>query len=134
MHYVYSTITNDTSYPMYIENNSKDLGIIKKRPDGTRMTVIIKGGHGVANKHMFTPRGVVTQVTDEEMEYLLQNVNFKRHMKAGFVTYEKKEVAPEKKILEMAAKDGSAPLTDKDFEEGENSTTENKIYKKKSVK
>lgn len=134
MHYIYSTITCDTAYPLYVENNSKDLGIIKKRPDGTPMTVIIKGGHGVSNKNMYTPRGVVTQVSDEEMELLEQNVNFQRHKKAGFITVDKKEVAPEKKVADMTQKDGSAPLTPKDFEEGENSTSDTKIYKKKGSK
>ena len=133
MHYVYSTITCDTSYPEYVDNTNKDLGVIKKRPDGKPMTVIINGGHGVANKHMFTPRGVVTRVSDEDMEYLKANVNFKRHVAAGFITFEKKEVDVEKRAESMNDKDGSAPLTPKDFQEGENSTKDTKVYKKKDA-
>lgn len=131
MYYVYSTITCDTAYPLYIENSSKDLGIIKKDSDGKPLTVIIKGGHGVSTKHMYTPRGVVTKVSDAEMELLEANVNFQRHKKAGFITVDKKEVDPAKVVDDMKEKDGSAPLTPKDYEESEQSTAETKVYKKK---
>ena len=133
MYYVYSTATCSGTYAVYEQNSSKDLGIIKKRPDGTKIAIVINGGHGVANKHFVTPRGVVTKVSDEDMEILLADQGFQRHMKAGFLSYEKKEVAPEKKAESMAQKDGSAPLTPADFEEGEASSKETKVYKKKGA-
>ena len=133
MHYVYSTATCPIDYVVYVKNSSNDLGVVQKHANGKQMRVTIKGGHGVANKNLFTPRGVVTEVSDEEMQLLLEDKMFKRHMDAGFMSYEKKNVAPEKKADSMAEKDGSAPLTPKDFEESDNSTSENKIYKKKGA-
>jgi len=73
----------------------------------------------VATKHLFTPKGVVTQVSDDDLEFLLQNKSFQRHMKAGFLTYDKKKIEPERKSANMAQKDGSAPMTPKDFEPGD---------------
>jgi len=127
MFYVYSTATCSGSYTLYHDNSNKDLAVVKK-------SVTINGGHGVANKHLFTPRGVVTEVSDEDMEFLLANPKFAKHVKDGFLTYEKKFVAPEKMAASMAEKDGSAPLTPADFEESDNSAGDTKVYKKKGKK
>jgi hypothetical protein len=110
---------------------ANDINVIKKWPDGTLMKVTIQGGHGVSDKHMFTPKGVVTKVSDRDLELLLENKSFQRHMDRGFITYDKKNVSAEKKAKDMAEKDGSSPLTPKDFVESENSTFDNKVYKKK---
>lgn len=131
MYYVYSTATCSGCYPIYEETGNKDLSVIKKRPDGTPISILIHGGHGVADKFMYTPRGVATKVSDEDMEILLAHPMFLKHMKAGYMSYEKKNVDPEKKAASMKEKDGSYPLTPSDFEESENSTRDNKIYKKK---
>jgi len=123
-HYVYSTATNGIIYTKMTENNQGPAKIIRK--------VEIKGGHGVATvKNLHTPRGIVTSVTDDEMDFLLANESFKNHVERGFMSYDKKEVAPEKKAKDMTQKDGSAPLTPADFVEGENSTKDNPIYTKK---
>jgi hypothetical protein len=130
--YVYSTATNSGTYVEYEQNSGHDISLPKKWPNGKPMQVTIKGGHGVANKHFFTPKGVVTSVTDDEMEMLLNNPAFKRHMDRGFITYDKKNIAPEKKAANMADKDGSAPLTPSDYVESENSEPGNRIYKLKN--
>jgi hypothetical protein len=129
--YVYSTATNSIIYAEYEKNASSDIAIFKKWPDGKPMKVVIHGGHGVANKHFLTPKGVVTQIQDHEMEYLLTNEAFIRHMDKGFMTYDKKKVDPAKKVKDMEDKDGSAPITPSDFIESENSTSTNKVYKMK---
>ena len=127
MNYVYSTATCGAFYCLYESGSEKDLGVVKHK-------VEIKGGHGVATpKTCITPRGVVTMVSDEDLEFLMKNDSFIKHMKAGFLTVDKKEVAPEKKAKDMAQKDGSAPLTPSDFATGENSSTETKVYKKKGA-
>jgi hypothetical protein len=133
MFYVYSTATCPIDYVVYRKNTSNDLGVIEKHPNGKPMRVSIKGGHGLANKNIVTPRGVATQVSDEDMQLLLDDKLFQRHMKAGFMSYDKKNVDPEKKAASMEDKDGSAPLTPQDFEESDNSTNDNKIYKKKGA-
>lgn len=128
MHYVYSTGTCSAYYCLYENNPNRNVAVIKKK-------VLIHGGHGVASnqvvgKNIFTPRGVVTQVSDDDMEFLLQNKTFQRHVEAGFICYDKKEISPEKKAANMSKGDKSAPLTPESFIEGDNSTKEAKIYKK----
>ena len=127
MPYVYSTITNSTFYTQYRKTNANALGVIEKK-------VLIKGGHGVAvPKTIMTPWGVPTEVSDADLEFLLQNEAFQRHMKAGFITVDKKEVKAEKKAVDMNLKDGSQPLTPKDFDKSQNSDENTKIYKTKKI-
>ena len=127
MNYVYSTATCSSLYCFHKKTSDKDLAVIEHQ-------IEIKGGHGVATpKHCITPRGVVTPVSDSDLELLMQNDSFIKHMKAGFLTVDKKEVAPEKKIKDMAQKDGSAPLTPSDFVSGENSSSDTKVYKRKGA-
>ena len=121
MPYVYSTATAGDSYVKYkYSADGKSLPIAVK-------TVTIRGGHGVSDKNFVTPRGVVTEVSQEDLDFLLSDPNFMEHVKAGFMSYDKKKVDPEKKIKNMAKKDGSAPLTPADFEEGK--MEDSKIYK-----
>lgn len=129
-YYIYSTATCGAWYTLYEENSSKDIAMPKK-VNGKICQVEIKGGHGVATKHLVTPRGVVTKVSDEEFELLQQNKSFQKHVQDGFLSFDKKEIAPEKKAADMADKDGSAPITPQDFEEGENSSDSAKTYKKR---
>jgi hypothetical protein len=130
MQYVYSTATCSTVYAQYEppisgkDNDGSSDGfnkIVKK--------VTIQGGNGVATKHLFTPFGVMTPVSDDEMEFLLKDKNFQRHVKNGFISYDKKKVDPEKKAKNMKDKDGSFPLTPKDFEKGQNDSDDLRIYK-----
>lgn len=132
MPYVYSTATCSTTYCVYEEQAVGNVAILRKWPDGKPMKVMIQGGHGVSDKHFFTPKGVVTKVTDRDMELLLENPSFLKHIERGFMAYDKKNIAPEKKARDMADKDGSAPLTHQDFVEGLNSSKEAKIWKAKS--
>ena len=134
MPYVYSTATNSITYVEYEKNAPRDISIPKKWPDGKPMKVMIHGGHGIANKHFLTPKGVVTQVTDNEMEWLLTNPSFKKHVERGFMVYDKKKVEPSKKAKDMEDKDGCAPVTPSDYIESENSTPGNVIYKMKERK
>lgn len=131
MYYVYSTMTCDVEFRLYKKNSSKDLSQVEKDSNGKPIRVVIKGGNGVANKVLYTPKGAVTQVSDEHMEMLKNNVSFQRREKLGFLSYDKKEVKPEKKAKDMAEKDASAPITPKDFEAGENDSPSNRVYKKK---
>jgi hypothetical protein len=112
MPYVYSTATCPCAYVEYepspaTANHAK---VLKR--------VSINGGHGVATKNLITPKGVVTQVSDADLDFLLQNKAFQRHIARGFITYDKKKIDPEKRAAEMAKGDGSAPLTPNDFKPG----------------
>lgn len=137
MPYVYSTSANNGTYCDYGPGNSDD----KNRGHHVaRKKVTIRGGHGVAAQQkgagyggIHTPMGVMTEVNDEDMEFLLQNKSFQRHIAAGFITYDKKKVDPAKRAQDMAPKDGGAPVTPKDFEESENSSPDARIYKRKET-
>jgi hypothetical protein len=129
MPYVYSTATCSGTYVEY--QKSPPISENKSSPGHNKILrkVVINGGHGVATKSLHTPLGVVTQVSNEDLDFLLKNQSFQRHVAAGFLSYDKKKVEPEKKIQNMAQKDGSSPLTPKDFEKGENGDETIKTFK-----
>lgn len=132
-YYVYSTATCSGSYCVYEENSPNDIAVLKHWPDGEPMKVTIQGGHGVSDKHFFTPKGVCTKVSDREMDLLLNNKPFLRHVEKGFMSYDKKKIAPEKKARDMADKDKSAPLTPSDFAKGQNSDGNTTTYARKEA-
>ncbi len=80
-------------------------------------SVIINGGAGVINKKtMETPKGVITEITKEELEFLKTQTLFNEKVANG--SYE--IVDSEKKAKESSRKgkkDKGAQLTAKDFEE-----------------
>ncbi len=132
MPYVYSTATCSSIFCDYAPSNDPriDARIIKK--------VEIKGGHGLAtpfknsNLHsVHTPKGVATFVSVEDLEFLKANDTFMEFHEAGFITWDAKEVKAEVRAEKMQDKDGSAPLTPKDFEAGENSDPEAPTLKRK---
>lgn len=110
--YVYSTLTADNAYAVYARNPNQDVPVIER-------SILIKGGNGVATKHLVTPRGVVTEVNDEDMELLEKDYHFQQHKLNGFITVEKKEIAVDKAIKNMAPKDKSAPKTPADYKKGD---------------
>ena len=80
-------------------------------------SVLINGGAFVINKKtMETPKGVITEVTEEELKFLKTQTLFNEKVKQG--SYE--IVESEKKAKESTKrgkKDKGAQLTAKDFEE-----------------
>lgn len=110
MPYVFSKITNDTVYADYAYNPGGGLPTITKQ-------VKIKGGANRADKHIITPQGVMTEVTDEELEFLLKNDGFQRHVERGFITHKAYKADADKVAKDMAERDNSSPLTPQDFTE-----------------
>lgn len=116
MPFIASTMSANVDYVDYYPSDSG--AHTRKR------TVTIKGGAGVASRPhalatgMLTPPGHVTEVTDEELDFLMNNHTFKQQMNAGFLQVLKRDVAPEKATKDMKTTDPSAPLTEKDFKEG----------------
>ena len=72
--------------------------------------------------------GLFTEVTDADLDMLMQNEAFTKGIKDGFFIVDKKKVDTEKHAVNMNPKDGSAPMTPKDFEESENSAPDAKIF------
>jgi hypothetical protein len=90
------------------------------RPPDQGGSVIIKGGAGVANENLQTPRGVPTMVTEAQAELLKRNEVFKLHEKNGFVAIDEVERRPPRTWLkrpraEHEGRDNSAPLVAADF-------------------
>lgn len=91
--YVYSTLSSDQDY-------------------GTKAGVVrIKGGANVSNKHLLTPRGVVTEITEEQLDALQQHAVFKAHAKNGFLTVSLSERKVDQMVQDMEQRDGSAQET-----------------------
>ena len=109
--YVYSTLASDVAYTNHAKGGG-DMPI--ELPP-----VFIRGGAGVANDRFITPRGVVTEVTEEQVEYLRQNEVFKLHEKNGFVEVSESKVDPDLVAADMTGRDNSAPLVPQDFKEDE---------------
>lgn len=109
MNYVYSTATCDTAYGIWVKGGN-DL------PIRTR-AIVIKGGAGVASKNLITPRGVVTEVSDEDLAQLEKDEAFQRHVERGFIRIERAKSDPEKVAADMTGRDDASPLVPQDFAE-----------------
>lgn len=134
MFYVYSTATCGVTYTLYKKNASHDLSVVEKKANGKPARILIRGGANVVDKHFVTPRGVMTAVEDDDMEILLKDKNFQRHMKAGFISYEQKEVPVAKVVADMEPKDNSSPVVPDDFSETVEEEKATKVYKRKRRK
>lgn len=104
--YVFSTLATDMNYTNH-EAGGADLPMALP-------PVFIKGGAGVANDRLVTPRGVVTEVTEEELAYLEANQVFQLHKDNGYILVEKSNADPEKVAANMTGRDNSAPVVPQD--------------------
>lgn len=111
MPFVYSTATAGNTYTEY-KRVTKDLNQPVK-------SVAIAGGSNVATKNLITPLGVVTEISEDELEFLLAHPVFKRHMEKGFMRVQVTKKDPEKIIAQenMEIADESAPLTPETLDE-----------------
>lgn len=91
--YIYSTLAASQDY-------GTTVGMVR-----------IEGGANVTSKHMFTPRGVCTEVTDVELEALRAHDVFAAHLKNGFLHIDVKEVKADKVAEDMNADDKGAQAT-----------------------
>ena len=100
MPHITSTLTAPQEYAEWTEQPGGGLKIIK--------SVIVQGGANVANKHFVTPQGVVTEVTDEQADFLKNHVGFKEHQERGFVKIHRTEKMD---VKGLEAGDASKPAT-----------------------
>lgn len=105
MKYVYSTLTADTAYSFGHGADGQPSKLI-----------LVKGGHGVANKHIITPQGVCTALDDADADLLATHPLFQIHQKNGFVVIDATKTEAEKVASIMEGRDKSAPLTPQDYE------------------
>lgn len=106
-HYIFSTFTNDQAYTNF-EPTKAGGG-----PRNIVSQVIIKGGANRADVRLFTPKGVMTVVDDQQLEALEQNPLFRKHRDVDHrIVVRDTEMDPDKCAADdMNPRDGSAPLT-----------------------
>ena len=82
-----------------------------------KRSVSIKGCAFVADKKTLEAvNGVVTEITDEDYDWLKDNPTFKQMEKDGFMVVMDKEKEAKKEAEKGDKKDASAQLTPEDFE------------------
>lgn len=104
-YYIYSTLATDMKYTEYHEPISGETVANIKH------SVFVNGRANVSDKHFVTPRGVMTRVSDEDFAMLEKNSLFNLHRKNGYITFEKKAADIDKVVVNMKARDVSAPIT-----------------------
>ena len=128
--YVLSTMTNSVSYRNYRYVGDKDATKNQSLLPVPTDTVIIKGGanrpsqssgFGVAAQDLsgnmlWTPRGVVTRLTDEEYERVKGHWLFAKHLEGGFLAILDEDISGNHKKVsriaeDMEGQDGGAQLT-----------------------
>lgn len=106
---IYSTMTSSVKYTKY---KPREAG----QPHNVALGhVLIKGGANVADRHLHTPRGVATSITQDEYEFLKTDPTFKQHLAKGHVTVSDADVSADKVAKDMTPKDASAPKTPTDY-------------------
>lgn len=109
---IFSTMTGGVTYTDW-----------KLSPGGLSvagMSVTIKGGANVADRRtIITPRGIGTQVTDEELAFLKNDPTFLMHEKNGFITIDSVSDIRDADLAasDMEGRDDSAPDVEQDFTE-----------------
>lgn len=110
MPYILSSLTNDVKYCFWGKLGPNVVKVNKE--------ILIKGGANVADKKtLVTPSGVSTEVSREDLDLLMRNPSFKRHLERGFlriVETESKYKAQDE-AEKMEKKDKSAQLTKESY-------------------
>jgi hypothetical protein len=101
---IYSTLSNDRTFPLY--EKAVEGSVVTKAK--YKSAILIKGGANVSDKHFQTKAIVETEVTAEELKLLQDNASFKRLEKRGFLS-SKRPVSPKK--------DAAAPKTKKELQD-----------------
>lgn len=120
-YFVYSTLSTSMTYANYRNSATaeNDMPQIESR-------VEIKGGAGVSKAgidRVYTPRGVVTEVTADELRQLHQNELFKRHLANRYITVDEMEVHPEVAVAKgMNQRDNSSQIVPEDFIDADENT------------
>jgi hypothetical protein len=105
--HIYSTLTCDNIYHRTIPGGA-DIPLFTD-------DVMIKGGAGIANDRLITPRGVVTTITEEQLESCRSDPVFKMHEKNGFIQVGENLIDADVAAADMVGRDQSAPLVPADL-------------------
>jgi len=112
MPHICSTLSNDQLYTVYVKDTSGGRAI----PQADKK-IFVAGKANIANKHIITNEGVMTEVTDEELKALEGLQAFKDHVEAGHLKVVTRKADGNEVAKDMKKKDKSAPLTPDDFKD-----------------
>ena len=108
--YIYSTAPTDYAFAIY-----------QKQPDGSNHAIhhiFVKGGGSMPSPHglgFHTPLGVVTEVSDSDLEALKKDWTFNHFVSQGFMTIDSKKVDVDKIAGDMNINVPSAPVSESDI-------------------
>lgn len=108
MPHVYSTLSSGMVFADYAQTSGNDLPTISKR-------VEIHGKANVITKHLITPKGIGTEVSPEDLDWLEKNESFKELVENGFLTVSNHQASADKVAADMTPRDASSPLTPTDY-------------------
>lgn len=113
MPYIYSTLSNDQNYAKYPPK------IDPKAITQPIKTFFIAGRANILDEKFNTPKGIVTKVSQADLDILRTIKQFNFHVEAGYLVIDEgnKELDPDQVAKGMTPKDSSAQLDDSDFEE-----------------
>ena len=107
MPYVYSTRTKSHNITNWVKRD-KDDGRLPQKTG----SVMIHGGANIPNHILVVPEGVVTKISDAELEICEQNHVFQKHIENGTFVVRKSEARKMEKVVEdMEPKDSAAPAS-----------------------
>lgn len=117
MPHIVSTLSNDQNYTDW--SKPDQIGKVA-RPAVLRKQIIIKGKANIITKSLVTPEGVLTSVTEDELEILKKIPLFQKHIDGGHLKIIVREASADKIAKDMTDRDSSAPLNEAkgDFKKG----------------
>lgn len=106
--YIHSTSSQPMIYPIYAGGGQNRAQKIKE--------ILIKGKANVVDpRTLVTPTGVVTEVSDADLELLKKSAAFQRHVARGFMRVMHEH---ELNTKDMQKQDNSAQIRDVDYARG----------------
>ena len=109
--YVYSTMTASVTYCAWRKGGGDVPSIAQ--------SVTINGGSNVVDKFIRTPRGVMTEITQDQLDIMEQDGVYQIHKSKGFITIDANLHDVEKVVAgNMESADASAQLTPNDLVDG----------------
>lgn len=107
--YVYSTLACPQKFVVYAPPPEPGMLPVEK------VSVLIRGGAGIASKNLITEHGVHTVITQSELDAISELDHFKRFVASGHIRVEGKLFDIDKMISDMNPRDPGGPLTPADF-------------------
>lgn len=108
MKFLYSTLPAAQAYTAHKPSGDESL------PIPTR-TVMIHGGASLADHRFETPLGVLTEISEDDFEFLKTNKVFMRHAERGFIKVLDEKLDADKMAADMNRASGDVPVTPDDF-------------------